>query len=68
MFLLQVGGWLNLDIVLVSSSPEEVHGLARPVAEKALSMLPAADIWMFVSPREAMPVDERLKSLLPTQE
>ena len=49
MFLLQVG-WLNLDIVLVSSSPEEVHGLARPVAEKALSMLPAADIWMFVSP------------------
>jgi hypothetical protein len=39
-----------LDIVLVSSSPGEVHGLARPVAEKALAMLPAADVWIFVSP------------------
>ncbi len=39
-----------MDVVLVASTPGDVHGLVRPVARRVAAAMSAADIWVFISP------------------
>jgi len=39
-----------LDVILVAGTPGDVHGLARPLAERVAAVMSVADVWVFVSP------------------